>query len=163
VPSCESTRRGWIARDAYLPAVKVYEVIRSISAGRVVASNNPDFAVGGGVSGLNGSGTMSQRTRRRPIQQAGRRSATGAGDGRARLNRNYGLFGLLEVKRPVAGETVVVSGAAGATDSVVGQIAKIRGCHAIGIAGGTEKCRWLTDEAGFDAAIDYKSEDAQAR
>ena len=65
--------------------------------------------------------------------------------------------------RPVAGETVVVSGAAGATGSVVGQIAKIKGCRAIGIAGGAEKCRWLTDDAGFDAAIDYKSENVSAR
>jgi NADPH-dependent curcumin reductase CurA len=72
-------------------------------------------------------------------------------------------FGLLDVGRPVAGETVVVSGAAGATGSVVGQIAKIKGCRPIGIAGGAEKCHWLTDEAGFDAAIDYKSEDVQAR
>jgi NADPH-dependent curcumin reductase CurA len=72
-------------------------------------------------------------------------------------------FGLLDVGRPVAGETVVVSGAAGATGSVVGQIAKIKGCRAIGIAGGAEKCRWLTDEAGFEAAIDYKSEDLAAR
>jgi NADPH-dependent curcumin reductase len=72
-------------------------------------------------------------------------------------------FGLLEVGRPVAGETVVVSGAVGATGSVVGQIAKIKGCNAIGIAGGTEKWHWLTDEAGFDAAIDYKSEDVQVR
>jgi NADPH-dependent curcumin reductase CurA len=68
-------------------------------------------------------------------------------------------FGLLEGGRPVAGETVVVSGAAGATGSVVGQIAKIKGCRAIGIAGRAEKCHWLTDEAGFGAAIDYKSED----
>src|SRR6202044_4185130 len=72
-------------------------------------------------------------------------------------------FGLLDVGRPVAGETVVVSGAAGATGSVVGQIARIKGCRAIGIAGGPEKCRWLTDEAGFDAAIDYKSENVPAR
>jgi NADPH-dependent curcumin reductase CurA len=72
-------------------------------------------------------------------------------------------FGLLEVGRPVAGETVVVSGAAGATGSVVGQIAKIKGCRVIGLAGGPEKCRWLTDQARFDAAIDYKSEDVQAR
>jgi NADPH-dependent curcumin reductase CurA len=67
------------------------------------------------------------------------------------------------VGRPVAGETVVVSGAAGATVSVVGQIAKIKGCRAIGIAGGAEKCHWLTADAGFDTAIDYKSEDVQAR
>jgi NADPH-dependent curcumin reductase len=72
-------------------------------------------------------------------------------------------FGLLDVGRPVAGETVVVSGAAGATGSVVGQIAKIKGCRAIGIAGGPEKCRWLTDEAGFDAAIDYKAENVPER
>ena len=62
-----------------------------------------------------------------------------------------------------AGETIVVSGAAGATGSVVGQIAKIKGCRAIGIAGGAEKCRWLTNEAGFDAAIDYKAENVPAR
>ena len=72
-------------------------------------------------------------------------------------------FGLLDVGRPAAGETVVISGAAGATGSVVGQIAKIKGCRAIGIAGGAEKCRWLTDELGFDAAIDYKSENVPAR
>jgi NADPH-dependent curcumin reductase CurA len=72
-------------------------------------------------------------------------------------------FGLLDVGRPVVGETVVVSAAASATGSVVGQIAKNKGCHAIGIAGGAEKCHWLTDAAGFDAVIDYKSEDVQAR
>ena len=79
------------------------------------------------------------------------------------MNGITAYFGLLDVARPVAGETVVVSGAAGATGSVAGQIAKIKGCHVIGIAGGAEKCRWLTDEAGFDAAIDYKSEDVQVR
>jgi NADPH-dependent curcumin reductase len=72
-------------------------------------------------------------------------------------------FGLIDLGRPVAGETVVVSGAAGATGSVVGQIAKIKGCRAIGVAGGPEKCRWLIDEAGFDAAIDYRSENVPAR
>jgi NADPH-dependent curcumin reductase len=71
-------------------------------------------------------------------------------------------FGLLEVGQPKPGETVVVSGAAGATGSVVGQIAKIQGCRAGGIAGGTAKCKYLTEELDFDAAIDYKSEDVQA-
>jgi NADPH-dependent curcumin reductase len=70
---------------------------------------------------------------------------------------------LLDAGRPVTGETVVVSGAAGATGSVVGQIARIKGCRAIGIAGGAEKCHWLTTVAGFDAAIDYKSENVRAR
>ena len=68
-------------------------------------------------------------------------------------------FGLLDVGEPREGETVVISGAAGATGSVAGQIAKIKGCRVIGIAGGTKKCNWLTEEANFDAAIDYKSAD----
>jgi len=70
-------------------------------------------------------------------------------------------FGLLDVGRPSAGETVLVSGAAGATGSVVGQIARIKGCRAVGLAGSTEKCAWLTDELGFDAAINYKTEDVR--
>jgi NADPH-dependent curcumin reductase CurA len=66
-------------------------------------------------------------------------------------------FGLLDVGKPKAGETVVVSAAAGAVGTVVGQIAKIKGCRVIGIAGGEEKCRYIVDELGFDAAIDYKA------
>jgi NADPH-dependent curcumin reductase CurA len=71
-------------------------------------------------------------------------------------------FGLLDVGKPKAGETLVVSGAAGATGSLVGQIGKIVGCRVVGIAGSDDKCRWLTDELGFDAAINYKTEDVQA-
>jgi NADPH-dependent curcumin reductase CurA len=72
-------------------------------------------------------------------------------------------FGLEDVGKPVAGETVVVSGAAGATGSVVGQLAKLKGCRVIGIAGGPEKCEWLTAELGFDGAIEYRSEDVSSR
>jgi NADPH-dependent curcumin reductase CurA len=71
-------------------------------------------------------------------------------------------FGLMDIAKPKAGETVVVSAAAGAVGSMVGQIAKIQGCRVVGIAGGAKKCRWLTEVAGFDAAIDYKSEDVGA-
>ena len=71
-------------------------------------------------------------------------------------------FGLLDVGKPKAGETVVVSGAAGAVGTVVGQIAKIKGCRVVGIAGGAEKCRYVVEELGFDAAIDYKDEDVKA-
>jgi NADPH-dependent curcumin reductase CurA len=161
--SCDPTQRGWIAFDTYLPAVKIGEVVRSIGAGRVVASNTSDFAVGDIVSGLTGwqdyvamnpKGQLNKLPLGAPLELA--MSALG-------LTGITAYFGLLDVGRPVAGETVVVSGAAGATGSVVGQIAKIKGCRAIGIAGGAEKCHWLTDEAGFDAAIDYKSEDVQAR
>src|SRR5439155_6215635 len=72
-------------------------------------------------------------------------------------------FGLKEIARPEQGETVVISGAAGATGSVAGQLAKIWGCRVVGIAGGREKCEWLTAELGFDAAIDYKGEKVSTR
>ena len=161
--SCDPTQRGWIAFDTYLPAVKIGEVVRSIGAGRIVASNNPDFQVGDIVSGLvgcqdyvamNPKGHLNKMPAGVPLELA--MSALG-------LTGITAYFGLTEVGRPVAGETVVVSGAAGATGSVVGQIAKIKGCRVIGIAGGADKCHWLTNEAGFDASIDYKSEDVQAR
>src|SRR5437764_886156 len=71
-------------------------------------------------------------------------------------------FGLLDIGKPKAGENVVVSGADGAVGGVVGQIAKIKGCRVVGIAGGADKCRYLVDELGFDAAIDYKAEDVKA-
>jgi NADPH-dependent curcumin reductase CurA len=161
--SSDPTERGWIAMDTYLPAVKIGEAVRSIGAGRIVASNNRDFAVGDIVSGLvgwqdyvvmNPKGQLNKLPPGAPLELA--MSALG-------MNGVTAYFGLLDVGRPVAGETVVVPVAAGATGSVVGQIAKIKGCRAIGIAGGPKKCRWLVDEAGFDAAIDYKSEDVQAR
>ena len=161
--SCDPTQRGWIAGDTYLPAVKIGEVVRSLGAGRVVASNAPGFAVGDVVFGLvgwqdyvamNPKGQLNKLPPGAPLELA--MSALG-------LTGNTAYFGLLEIGRPVAGETVVVSGAAGATGSVVGQIAKIKGCRAIGIAGGAEKCRWLTKVAGFDAAIDYKAENVPAR
>jgi NADPH:quinone reductase-like Zn-dependent oxidoreductase len=161
--SCDPTQRGWIAFDTYLPAVKIGEVVRSMGAGRIVASNHSDFAVGDIVSGLvgwqdhvvmNPKGQLNKLPPGTPLELA--MSVFGATGITA-------YFGLIDVGRPVIGETVVVSGAAGATGSVVGQIARIKGCRAIGIAGGAEKCRWLTDEAGFDAAIDYKSESVPVR
>jgi len=163
VLSCDPTQRGWIAFDTYLPAVKIGEVVRSAGAGRVVASNNPAFAVGDIVSGLTGwqdyvamnpKGQLSKLPAGAPLELA--MSVFG-------LTGITAYFGLLEVGRPVEGETVVVSGAAGATGSVVGQIAKIKGCRVIGIAGGAEKCRWLTGDLGFDGTIDYKSENVGAR
>lgn len=161
--SCDPTQRGWIAMDTYLPAVPIGEVVRSLGAGRVVASNNPGFAVGDIVTGFTGwqdyvvigpKGQFAKLPPGAPLELA--LSALG-------MNGVTAYFGLIDVGRPVEGETVVVSGAAGATGSLVGQIARIKGCRAIGIAGGKEKCRWLVDEAGFDAAIDYKAEDVPAR
>jgi NADPH-dependent curcumin reductase len=161
--SCDPAQRIWIARDTSLPAVKIGEVVRSTGAGRIEASNNPDFAVGDVVSGFVGWQdyvVMNPKGQLNKLPPGARPELALSALGLTGLTA---YFGLLEVGRPVAGETVVVSGAAGATGSVVGQIAKIKGCRAIGVAGGPQKCRWLTDEAGFDAAIDYKSENVSAR
>jgi NADPH-dependent curcumin reductase CurA len=163
--SCDPTQRGWMALDTYLPAVKIGEVMRSFAVGQVVKSRNPKLEPGQLVQGLFGwqdylvarPGTPSAPAPVPPgvpIETA--MSALG-------LTGLTAYFGLLDVGRPQPGETVVVSGAAGATGSAVGQIARIKGCRAIGIAGGADKCRYLTGELGFDAAIDYKSEDVAAR
>ncbi len=162
--SCDPTQRGWMAFDTYLPAVRLGEVMRSFGVGRVVASRHPDFAEGDVVQGLLGwqdfalvephASRLDRVPREVPIPLA--MSVLG-------ITGLTAYFGLLDVGRPIRGETVVVSGAAGATGSVAGQIARLKGCRTVGIAGGPEKCRWLVHEARFDAAIDYRSEDVGAR
>jgi NADPH-dependent curcumin reductase len=162
VLSCDPTQRAWIAGDTYLPAVKIGEVVRSFGAARIEASSNPGLKVGDIVLGLVGwqdytamkPGGLNKLPPGAPIELA---------MGVLGMIGMTAYFGLLDVGRPVAGETVVVSGAAGATGSLVGQIAKIKGCRVIAIAGGAEKCRWLTHELGLDAAIDYKAENVKAR
>ena len=163
--SCDPTQRGWIAGDTYLPAVKLGAPVRSFAVAQVVESKNPKWKAGDLVQGLFGwqdyaVATPGQESnpgnvpRGVPIETA--MSALG-------LTGITAYFGLLEIGRPQPGETVVVSGAAGATGSAVGQIAKIKGCRTIGIAGGPEKCSYLVAELGFDAAIDYKSENVAKR
>jgi len=162
--SCDPTQRGWMARDTYVPAVRIGEVMRSFGVGRVVASRHPDHQPGQIVQGLLGwqdyalvdpvSGRLKALPPGVPIPLA--MSVLG-------LTGQTAYFGLLDVGRPQAGETVLVSGAAGATGSVAGQIARLKGCRTIGIAGGPDKCRWLLETARFDAAIDYKSEDVETR
>jgi NADPH-dependent curcumin reductase CurA len=165
VLSVDPTQRGWIARDTYLPAVKIGEVIRSAAAGRVVKSRHPAYAEGDLVMGLfgwqdyavvraDGPSPPTKVLPGVPLELA--MSTLG-------LTGITAYFGLLEIGRPKAGETVVVSGAAGATGSVAGQIARIQGCRVVGIAGGKEKCDWVVKDAHFDAVIDYKREDVAAR
>src|SRR5271166_930731 len=161
--SCDPTQRGWIAGDTYLPAVKIGEVVRSLGAGRIEASNNPDFKVGDIVTGFVGWQDFAATKPKGQLNKLPPGTPLELGLSALGMTGITAYFGLLDVGRPVAGETVVVSGAAGATGSMVGQIAKIKGCRAIGIAGGAEKCRWLTDELGFDGAIDYKSENVRVR
>jgi NADPH-dependent curcumin reductase CurA len=157
--SIDPTNRGWIERDTYLPAVGIGEVMRGGTIGVVEQSRNPRFQEGAIVQGLLGWQNYAISD--------GNGLTTLPHDESIPLTAYFGLFGhiglsayfgLLDVGKPKAGETLVVSAAAGAVGSLVGQIGKIKGCRVVGIAGGEEKCRWLTEELGFDAAIDYKSE-----
>jgi NADPH-dependent curcumin reductase len=161
--SLDPAMRGWMNEGkSYVPPVGLGEVMRAYGAGRVVASRHPGFAVGDHVTGVfgmqeyaisKGAGVTKVDAQAAPLPVY-----LGA-LGMAGLTA---YFGLLDIGKAKAGDTVVVSGAAGAVGSVVGQIARIKGCRAIGIAGGPEKCRYIVDELGFTAAIDYKSEDVKA-
>lgn len=160
--SLDPAMRGWMNESkSYIPPVGLGEVMRAIGLGRVVASNDPSLRPGDCATGLTGvqdyavvaAKNLNKVDSNLPLPRyLGALGGTGL----------TAYFGLLEVGQPKPGETVVVSGAAGATGSVVGQIARIQGCRAVGIAGGAAKCRYLTEELGFDAAIDYKSEDVRA-
>jgi len=158
--SIDPTIRGWMAMDTYLPAIEIGEVIRSGGLATVIESNNDDLPVGATLFGMTG-------WQQYAVMDSSNQIVPDGIDPTAALSV-FGVtgmtayFGLLEVGRPVEGETVLVSGAAGATGSIVGQIAKIKGCRVVGIAGSDEKCAWLIDELGFDVAINYKTEDVAA-
>ncbi len=146
--------------DTYMKAIPLGETMKAGTVGQVVESKRDGFAKGDLVQGLFGweDYTITNGEGLRGLQKlpAGTDPLLALS-----LLGTTGLtayVGLLECGEPKAGETVVVSGAAGATGSVVGMIAKIKGSRVVGIAGGPEKCQWLTKEAGFDAAIDYKNE-----
>jgi hypothetical protein len=157
--SLDPAMRGWMNEGrSYIPPVGIGDVMRAGAAGRVIASHHPGFAVGEHVSGAlgvqeyaisNGSGIAKVDTKLAPLPVY---------LGTLGMPGMTAYFGLLDVGQPKSGETVVVSGAAGAVGSVVGQIAKIKGCRVVGIAGGKKKCGYVTSELGFDAAIDYKHE-----
>ena len=160
--SVDPAMRGWMDdRPSYVPPVKLGAVMRAGAVGRVVDSAHPDFAVGDGVYGIfgvqeyassDGRGVTKLDASVEPTDYLAVLGMTGL----------TAYFGLLDVGRPKEGDTVVVSGAAGAVGSVAGQIAKIKGCRVIGTAGGEDKCRLLTSEFGFDVAIDYKRDDLRA-
>jgi hypothetical protein len=141
--------------------------MRGAGLAQVVASNNPAYAVGDLVVGLTGWQDYAVSDGTGPeawtVMPKGLPIPLPAFLGTLGVTGITAYFGLLDVGRPQAGETVVVSAAAGATGSVVGQIAKIQGCRAVGIAGSDEKCRWLTEDLGFDAAVNYKHADWKAQ
>ena len=157
--SLDPTNRLWLSgEETYLPAQRIGDVVRGGAIGIVEESRNARFKIGDLVSGLLGWQLY----------------YTGAGRGLAPLLLSEGVpllayqsvlgavgltayFGLLDIGRPLLGETVLVSAAAGAVGSLVGQIAKIKGCEVVGLAGSADKCRWLTEELGFDTAINYRT------
>jgi len=158
--------RGWLIDEpSYLPPVAIGAPMRASGVGQVVASDNPDLPVGTLVQGvLNWQeysiGDPASLFAPHPLPPGVTPAQALSIFGATSLTA---YFGLLEVGQPKAGETVLVSGAAGATGSVVAQIARLQGCRVIGIAGGAEKCQWLVDACKVDAAIDYKSEDLDSR
>ena len=165
----EPAMRGWLNDvRSYVPPVQIGEVMRAASVGQVVQSRNSDFKQGDFVTGTFGWQDYAVSDGR-PGPMGGARKIPAGIPPYLVLGALGGTgltayFGMLDVGKLKPGDSVVVSGAAGATGSVAAQIAKIKGASkVVGIAGGARKCRWLTDEAGLDAAIDYKSEDVRRR
>ena len=160
--SLDPAMRGWMNEGrSYIPPVGIGEVMRAGGIGRVVASNHPDFAVGDHVNGTLGIQDYAVLEGGRLTKVDPKLAPLPVFLNTLGMPGMTAYFGLLDVGQPKPGDTVVVSGAAGAVGASVGQIAKIKGCRAVGIAGGAAKCRYLVDELGFDAAIDYKAEDVR--
>jgi hypothetical protein len=161
--SMDPTIRGWLERDTYLPRIEEGAVIRGVGVGEVMASRSARYPEGALVTGLTGwqEWTVADEGHHRlqvlpdgadPVDAVGLFGPTGMA----------AYFGLLDVGRPSPGETVLVSAAAGATGSIAGQIAKVRGCRVVGTAGSDDKCRTVVDEYGFDACINYRTQDLRA-
>ncbi|MFW5825328.1 MAG: NADP-dependent oxidoreductase [Marinobacter sp.] len=163
--SLDPTHRLWMSdREQYLPPVQVGDVMRGGTLGVVEESRSDRFRPGDIVKPIVGGWeayTVADSKMVRPVDRhpdiplSAYMSVLGSTGITA-------YFGLLDIGKPEAGETLVVSAAAGAVGSIVGQIGKLRGCRVVGIAGGPEKCRWLTEDLGFDGAIDYRHEDVPA-
>jgi len=158
----EPAMRGWIAEGPnYMPPVPIGDVMRGMTVGEVALSKLAGYEPGDLVTGMMGWQEWA-------LGDGGLRKLPEGVDptlalGVLGITGITAYFGLLEVGQLKSGDVVVVSGAAGATGSVAGQIAKAKGCRVVGIAGGAEKCAWLTEKAHFDAAIDYKNEEVGAR
>ncbi|MGH1420051.1 MAG: NADP-dependent oxidoreductase [Hyphomicrobiaceae bacterium] len=156
--SLDPAMRGWMNEGkSYVEPVALGSVMRAYAAGHVEASNHSEFKVGDAVQGLigvqqyalsDGKGIVKVNTTQAPLE----RWIGGLG-----MPGWTAYFGLLDVGKPQPGETVVVSAASGAVGSIVGQIAKLKGCRTVGIAGGPEKCKYVVEELGFDACVDYKA------
>ena len=159
--SLDPTNRIWMSdMEQYMPPVEIGEVMRGGTLSVVAESNHPDFKEGDIISGVGGWQEYSVETpmhklAKGPVPLSAYMSVLG-------MTGATAYFGLLDLGLPKPGETVVVSAAAGAVGSIVGQIAKLKGCRVVGIAGSDEKCRHVVEDFGFDACINYKKEDVDA-
>ena len=155
--SFDPAQKGWMENvGGYAAPTEIGDVMRGSGIGEVIASEAPGFAPGDKVMGQIGWQDHPTLAAKDLLKIADDDLLT-ANLGALGTTGMTAFFGLNKIGRPFAGDTLVVTGAAGATGSVVGQIGKIAGCRVIGVAGGEAKCRWLTEELGFDAAIDYKA------
>jgi len=158
--SLDPTNRIWMSdMDQYMPPVVIDAPMRGVVCGTVIKSRNPAYKEGDIVSGI-GIWADYQTASPETVNLLGDIGSVPVIDafGTLALVGPTAYFGLLDITDPQADETVVVSAAAGAVGSIVGQIAKIKGCHVVGITGTDEKCQWITEELGFDQAINYKTE-----
>ena len=159
--SVDPAMRGWVSAVAnYSDPVALGAVMRSLAVGRVEESRHPDFHSGDYVTGMFGwqdYALMDGKAIQRKVELSGLPLSTCLGV--LGLNGLTAYFALLDIGQPKAGETVVVSTAAGAVGSCVGQIAKIKGCHTVGIAGGPDKARMCLEEFRYEAAVDYRAGD----
>jgi NADPH-dependent curcumin reductase CurA len=161
--SVDPAMRGWMnAARSYIAPVELGSVMRAGAIGKVTASEHPGFAAGDDVSGAFGVQDYAVSDGKGVSKLDGSLAPLTAYLGVLGMPGLTAYFGLFDVGRISAGDTVVVSGAAGAVGSIAGQIAKLKGCTVIGIAGGPDKCRTLLEEFGFDVALDYKSGDLRA-
>jgi NADPH-dependent curcumin reductase len=165
--SLDPAMRGWMNEGkSYIPPVALGEVMRAGAIGRVLASGHEGFAVGDLVSGSLGVQTLCLLPAERVVRSGITKIDLALGSVSQWLNvlgmpGMTAYFGLMDIGLPRPGETLVVSGAAGAVGQTVGQLAKIKGLRAVGIAGGAAKCKWVVEQLGFDACIDYKTDDVR--
>ncbi len=161
----EPAMKGWMENRAdYVAPLAIGDVMRGYGTARVTESNNDRFPVGSVVSGgLGWQEYLVTDGKSVPIQVLPEGVDIPASMGVLGVTGLTAYFGLMEIGKPIEGDTVLISGAAGATGSIAAQLAKIAGCRVIGMAGSAEKCDWLTGELGLDAAINYKIEDVAAR
>jgi NADPH-dependent curcumin reductase CurA len=166
--SIDPTMRVWMADiPQYMPPVQLGEVMRSVGLAEIVESRHPDFKKGDKIMGLTGLQAFVLITGKQTHTFQKLPSIPFLSDinflGTLGANGLTAYFGLLDIGKPQTGETLVVSAAAGATGSIAGQLGKIHGCRVVGIAGSDEKCKWIKDDLGFDAAINYKHPDWKAQ